>query len=335
MARGLLKALRLAGFEPRVASTFQSRDRDGDQARQADLITAAQDEAATVITTGQTAGWKAWITYHNYYKAPDLIGPKVARALHIPYVLIEATRARKRLTGPWARFAELAEEATDAADAVLYMTARDAEALQAYAPQGQIIRQLRPFLARDRLPPETNRSRSVLSVGMLRHGDKYASYELIAEALKHLNTPEWHLQIAGDGPARAQVEALMAPFDRHVSFLGALDDAGLEKAYGTHSILFWPGVNEAFGMTYLEAQAAGLAVVAQSRPGVTDVLAPAGFYPTPEQGAPALASVLDILLSDPGSVAQNGRAARRYIGETHMIESAANTLNKTLQEVLR
>src|SRR3546814_11789422 len=32
-----------------------------------------------------------WFTYHPYYKAPDWIGPKVARALRIPYVLAAAS----------------------------------------------------------------------------------------------------------------------------------------------------------------------------------------------------------------------------------------------------
>src|SRR3546814_20999217 len=43
-----------------------------------------------------------WFTYHLYYKAPDWIGPKVARALRIPYVVVEASVAYKRASGPWA-----------------------------------------------------------------------------------------------------------------------------------------------------------------------------------------------------------------------------------------
>src|SRR3546814_13479289 len=43
-----------------------------------------------------------WLTYHLYYKASDWIGPKVARALRIPYVVAEASVAYKRAAGPWA-----------------------------------------------------------------------------------------------------------------------------------------------------------------------------------------------------------------------------------------
>jgi len=28
-----------------------------------------------------------WLTYHTYYKAPDLLGPMVSRAANIPYVI--------------------------------------------------------------------------------------------------------------------------------------------------------------------------------------------------------------------------------------------------------
>ena len=95
----------------------------------------------------------------------------------------------------------------------------------------------------------------MLTVGMMRHGDKLASYQILSEALAHL-TGDWHLNIAGDGPARRQVEALMAPFGQRVRFLGLLDRKELQRVYQQSSLLAWPGVNEAYGMIYLEAQAA-------------------------------------------------------------------------------
>jgi len=43
-----------------------------------------------------------WFTYHLYHKAPDHIGPVVARQLGIPYVLAEASYAAKQARGPSA-----------------------------------------------------------------------------------------------------------------------------------------------------------------------------------------------------------------------------------------
>ena len=97
MARGILSALEYAGVEVELASRLRSRDGAGDAAVQTRIKETAKTEASRLIKTGRAAGWQGWLTYHNYYKAPDLLGPGVARALGIPYVQIESTRARKRL----------------------------------------------------------------------------------------------------------------------------------------------------------------------------------------------------------------------------------------------
>ncbi|AEI92319.1 glycosyltransferase family 4 protein [Roseobacter litoralis] len=334
MARALLAALQMCDVKADVASHLQTRDGTGDAQIQAEKQAAASVEIDALIQKGRQAGWRFWITYHNYYKAPDLIGPAVARALQIPYLLVEATRARKRLSGPWADYAKAAEAASDAAAVIFYLTLRDKEALRNYAATDQKLIHLRPFLPRENLPPIGRKERSMLSVGMFRKGDKLASYEIIAETLAKLQTPDWHLEIAGDGPARAEVEALFAPFSNKISFLGALSAQDLQDAYARAKILFWPGVNEAFGMTYLEAQAAGMAVVAQNRPGVRDVLAPGADYPSPEAGSGALAARLDMLLEMPKLTMHLGAAARAHVGAHHLLGSARTTLRTAIDEIL-
>jgi glycosyltransferase involved in cell wall biosynthesis len=334
MARGILAALTRAGVEASVVSDFTSRDGRGDVGFQSEKFASAKAEIERLVPRGQAEGWRVWVTYHNYYKAPDLLGPAVCRALDIPYIQIETTRARKRLSGPWSRFAEAAEAASDAATALLYMTNRDAEALYAYRHGAQIIAPLRPFLATDTLPLESRRKGPMLSVGMMRPGDKLASYRLIADALGALSNPEWHLVIAGDGPARPEIEALMRPHTGRITFCGALDRNALTEHYGTAGLLLWPGVNEAFGMTYLEAQAAGLAVVAQDRPGVRDVLFPGAHYPAPEAGAQGLAARLDLLLGSPKLTMHIGQAARDHVARHHLLQGASAQLRSVLDELL-
>ena len=328
IARNLLAALAHLGAEAELASRFRSRDGRGDRAVQAALIAGAEQECKAVIHRGRAAGWQAWITYHNYYKAPDLIGPAASRALGIPYLQVESTRARKRLEGPWAAFAARAEAATDSAQVVFPLSERDAEALRRDAPEGQSLLPLRPFLARSSLPPATSGGAGILAVGMMRAGDKLASYRLIAEALALLKG-DWQLEIAGDGPARPEVAAQMAPFGDRVRLLGALDPEGLAEAFGRAGIFLWPGVNEALGMVYLEAQAACLAVVAQDRPGMREVLAP-GRYPAEAAGAVGLAALLAEHIGDATARRAAGSAARAHVAAHHLLPRAAETLAQGL-----
>lgn len=320
MARAVIQALAHMGAQVDLAAQLRSRDGAGDAQVQRRLMGEAEAVLPDVIAQGHSARWQAWITYHTYYKAPDLIGPAVARALGIPYLLIEATRARKRLGGPWETFARASEAACDAADVIFYLTARDHEALAAYAPEGQTLLHLPPFLARTALPAQANGTH-LLAVGMMREAAKLPSYRLIAETFALL-PPQTALEIAGDGPARARVGALMAPFGTRVRFLGALDPDALAEAYARAGALIWPGVDEAFGMTYLEAQAHGLPVIAQDRPGVRDVLYPRP-YPSVAQGAAGLAAFAQASTPAPQDI-------RAHIRAHHLLPAAAKTLRAGL-----
>ncbi|MDW4499708.1 glycosyltransferase family 4 protein [Sulfitobacter sp. D35] len=332
MARALMLALEHTGRHVTVASTLRSYDGAGDSARQQDLEGAAQADLGRLVESGRKAGWTCWLTYHCYYKAPDLLGPAVTRQLGIPYVQIEATRARKRLDGPWARFAALSEAACDHADLIFYLTERDGETLIARAPEGQTVRRLHAFLPHTDLPPPSTLDGPMLSVGMFRPGDKLGSYRIIAETLALLQTSDWCLDIAGDGAARPQVEELIRGFGPRVRLLGECDQARLAEAYASASLLFWPGVNEAFGMAYLEAQARGLPVVAQDRPGVRDVLAGTD-QPPPAAGTSALAERIDRLLGDPALRRARSREVRAHVQSRHLLGTAARTLDDGLREV--
>jgi len=333
MARALIAALETGGYQAQVASGLRLYDGRGNVGLQADLMAKAQIEIDRLLGSSDAVGWTHWLTYHNYYKAPDLIGPAVCRALGIPYLQVESTRASKRLTGPWAAFAAASEAACDAADAVLYLTQRDSHALRRDAPDGQRLIHLHPFLARADLPVPSDLTGPMLSVAMMRHGDKLASYQLIAQSLGLLGTRDWRLDIVGDGPARDDVAALMAPFGDRVQLHGMQTGAALGTFYAHASLLLWPGVNEAFGLTYLEAQAAGIPVVAQDRDGVRDVVV--GAHPSPEDGPAALARNIDALLADPAARAAAGKTARTQVAAQHLLPAAARTLTQTLQDCAR
>ena len=323
MARNLMAVIG-ARAKVDLVSELRVHDSRGDTAFQTKMRALAVTEIDRLTKALEGSKTNLWVTYHSYYKAPDLIGPAVCRALNLPYIQIETSRARSRLSGPWAGFAAPAEAAADAADMIFYLTDLDRITLERDRTSSQHLIHLRPFLPTKTLPAPANcRSGPMLAVGMMRARDKLASYRIIADTLGAL-CGDWLLQIAGDGPARPEVEAMMTPFAPRVTFLGQLDRAGLAHAYENAALFFWPGVNEAYGMVYLEAQAAGLPVVAQDRPGVRDVLL-SGTHPPPEAGPKALAQTLTLLLNDPDLRQKQGRAAQAQIARNHLTGAASAT----------
>src|SRR4051812_38272347 len=122
IARALLRALAHAGHEGIIASRLRSFDPLGDAVRQARLQRLGQRIAQRLIARWRERDGRppdAWLTYHLYHKAPDVIGPAVARALCIPYVVVEASISPAQRDGPWAHGHALVVDAVRTADAII------------------------------------------------------------------------------------------------------------------------------------------------------------------------------------------------------------------------
>ncbi|TGD97212.1 glycosyltransferase family 4 protein [Methylobacterium nonmethylotrophicum] len=338
VARLLLRALAAAGFAPEVASSLRSRDPDG--SRHAALRAQGEAEAARLIAQLRAAPPDLWFTYHLYYKAPDWIGPAVSSALGLPYVVAEGSRAGKRADGPHALGHAGAEAALDAASLVLVMNRRDRPALEAARPRGQVLADLPPFLDLAEWPSQPPGrpagSLRLLTVAMMRAGDKLASYRLLAEALALLGDRPWSLDIAGDGPAADAVAALLAPFGPRVRRHGALPPAGLSALYAAADLLVWPAVNEAWGMALLEAQAHGCPVVAGGYGGVPEVVRDGVTGRVTEPGdAAALARAIRDLAAAPAQRAAMRDAALAFARGERGLEAAAAALRAALTPLVR
>lgn len=348
MARLLLRALGGAGFEPSLASELRSLDLAGDPDRQRAIREKAEAEADALVARWRAAPTperpRLWFTYHVYYKAPDWIGPRVADGLGIPYAVAEASRAAKRAEGPWAVGHAGAEAALDRADVIFVTTQADGEALERARPPGQRLVSLPPFLdlegwGRPASPAPGVRSEAprLLTVAMMRAGDKLASYALLARALARLADRPWTLDIVGDGEARPEVERLFAGFGAgRLRWLGAVEDGdALAAFYATSDLLVWPAVNEAYGMALLEAQALGCPVLAGGCGGVASVVRDGETGLLARCGdAGDFARALAGLLADRPALARMGDAARRFVREERTIAGAALTLRAGLAAVL-
>lgn len=335
IARLLMKAFDRGGWETSLASRLRAHQRDGNWIGQGYLFDEAVRIKHKLIQEYRKDPPAIWFTYHCYYKAPDLIGPDVAAALGIPYVIAEGYRSRKRLDGPYARFAVLAEEALDQAKIIFHLTDRGLDALERDKPEGQQLIHLPPFTALGTDPERksTDGPLKLLTVAMMRRGDKLKSYELLAEALHDLQG-DWVLDIIGDGAARPDVEALFASFGPRVNFCGLINSRDdMRAAYEAADIFVWPGVNEAFGMVYLECQAAGTPCVAQDRAGVREVVGPSSRLTNPDN-ADGMADALNEMAADRRALRDAGTAAREYVRSRHGINAASATITKAMESLL-
>jgi len=329
IARLIMAALTAADLSPRVVSRLRSLDMAGDADAQARLEAEATREAERLVLELAPDPPAAWVTYHCYYKAPDLLGPAVSAALGLPYLIVEPSISPARRDGPWARFAALSDAAIGAADRLLWTTERDRPALAA-AGHGPRMEGLPPFVAAATPPPArgAHRPLRLLTVAMMRPGDKLESYARLARALGRVDMP-WSLEVIGDGPVRGEVEALFSSLRGSVDLRGVIEDQGtLRAAYEASDLFLWPGVNEGVGMVWLEAQAAACPVIAEHGP-ASAVLVGGGRLVPPDD-APAFARAIAEAAEDRAALAAS---AARHIAEHHGLEAAARRLRGAIEAV--
>jgi glycosyltransferase involved in cell wall biosynthesis len=121
------------------------------------------------------------------------------------------------------------------------------------------------------------------------------------------------LEVVGDGPERAALEALAAAVaPGRVAFAGAVDEPAKAARLAAADVFALVSAHEAFGLVYLEAMHAGLPVVAGDVGGQTDFLRHGeNALLVPPGDVPALAAVLERLATDPGLRSRLGEAGRR------------------------
>lgn len=337
MARLLLRALGMAGHDVSVASELRSFHA-ASETEVPGLRQAALSEVERLSALYQQQGRPdMWFCYHPYYKAPDLIGPALCQRFGMAYVTAEASYSNRRNLGVWAGFqAQLLDNVTSAA-LNLCFTGRDFRGLEAAAPQARLARlspfiDAAPFLARQPQPQPG----VMATVAMMRPGDKMSSYDALSHGLAQLNDLPWRLRVVGDGPCQAQVRALFSAFPpERIDWLGELPPEAVAEVLSTASFYVWPGHGEAYGLAYLEAQAAGLPVVAEAVAGVPEVVVSGvtGVL-TPPGDAEAFATAIAEMLTNSGKRQTMAEAARARVIHHHRLEAASLRLSALLSEAL-
>ncbi|MFD1744959.1 glycosyltransferase family 4 protein [Rhizobium helianthi] len=335
MARQLWKALERGGHEVKLVSDLRSFSATPDVPEE--LIRQARDESERIATDFAKNGKPdLWFCYHPYYKSPDLLGPALCQQHGIAYVTAESSYSQRRNIGGWARSQQKVLEGIRLAKVNICLTQRDRQGLLHAQPDARCAYvppfiDTEPFLTVQPEPVPGN----LVTIAMMRAGDKLSSYEALAKALKRLAAEEWTLTVVGDGPVAEAVRELFAPLGERVRFDGQLPPDKIVSVLKTGALYLWPGHGEAYGLAYLEAQAAGLAVVAEGVAGVPEVVhhKVSGLLTAPGD-TDAYANAIRQLLRDDKYRKQLSENARHMAQERHSLDAASRDINRILAEAL-
>lgn len=281
---------------------------------------AGQLAACRRMLAALQARWGGIDAIHAHVSFPaGLIARALAREAGVPYVLTEhmspfpfpALCGRDGRPLPWLQ--------PVFADAAQVMAVSPALAAQIRAQGLRCDRVLPNVVDEDRfpaLPPPVGAPWRWLAVAALK---PQKGIDLLLRAWAQWNPPaaQARLQIAGDGPERAALQALAASLGLagRVEWLGALHPEAVPAALQQAHALVLPSRHETFGVVLAEALMAGRPVLATRCGGPEAVVGPGDGLLVPPEDVPALAAGLQQLSSTLGmqdAAALRARALDRF-----------------------
>jgi glycosyltransferase involved in cell wall biosynthesis len=328
IARGLLRYLAARGHDCAQPLRFRSRwfwkTARGRLDAVRTIVRALQYAAA--------ARPDLWITYHTYYKSPDLAGPIVRRLLKIPYVLLETSYATRWRKLPQTRFGFYCNRiALKSADHLFTNSLADIAGLRRIVPIERITHVPSGIFPEDfeRNPAAGASVRArhgigpgaklLLSAALMRPGVKFESLAHLIRSLALLTgkDADFTLLVAGDGPMEPELRRMAQTLlPGRVIFAGRIAREEMSGYYSAADLFVYPGIRESIGMVYLEAQACGLPVVALETPGSVQVVrsGETGILVS-HDGGRALADAVKGLLDDPALREKMSANAREFVRE--------------------
>jgi teichuronic acid biosynthesis glycosyltransferase TuaC len=178
---------------------------------------------------------------------------------------------------------------------------------------------------------------TITTVGHLVHRKRHADV-LRALWLLRDRVPDLRYLVIGDGPERATLARLAADLgvaDR-VELAGQLPHAEALARSRTAHLFAMPSIDEAFGVAYVEAMAAGLPVIGcYGEPGPQEIAeAGDGIQLVPPGDPEALADAIAGELADSRSLATRGARARETVRRSFTWERCGTTTAAAYEEAL-
>jgi glycosyltransferase involved in cell wall biosynthesis len=190
------------------------------------------------------------------------------------------------------------------------------------APNAAARRPDEPLAAR----PVNARKASLLFVGRLQ---KRKRVDALLRACATLPEPKPQLVIVGDGPERAELEALAKAVYPSARFVGAKHGEELKPFFADADLFVLPGTG---GLAIQEAMASGLPVLVARGDGTQDDLVRAGngWQIAPDDDA-ALAAALREALSDAKRLRKMGKESYRIVCDEINIEKMVGVFVQAVQ----
>ncbi len=187
--------------------------------------------------------------------------------------------------------------------------------------------------------PSVGRSEppSFLYMGRLK---RYKGVDLAIRALAVArdSMPQLSLDVAGNGDARPQLEALARELGQEaaVRFHGFVTEVEKIRLLRSTWANVFPSPKEGWGITVVEAAACGTPSIASDSPGLRDSVrhGQSGFL-VPHGDVAALAARMTELARDPQLVARLGQAGRRFAEQLTWDAAAAETEDHLTQIIER
>lgn len=292
-----------------------------------------------------------WLTYHTYYKAPDLIGPWICRLLKINYVIFQgiySTKRKKRLKTVPGFY--LNRAALTRADHVFTNKLSDLKNLKRIISPGSLTYikpGIRPgaFKKDDRLGADQRKKWGIkkdcpviLTAGMFRDDVKTEGLSWLIRCCGKLAEKQhrFHLVIAGSGKMEKDLKKLARQYipGQH-TFAGKIQREQMSAFYSSGDLFAFPGIRESLGMVYLEAQSCALPVVAFLNGGIPEVVEnkKTGVL-LPMYDCRQFSDTLAYLLSHGDICRQMGRDAAAHVRKNHDTGKNYGKLEQILNKVV-
>ena len=286
-------------------------------------------ERGRLLRRLRPGGSDLWLTYHAYYKGPDLLGPHVAACKGIPYVIFQgayATKYRRDLRTLPGFY--LNRRALQAARHVFVNKKVDLINLKRLLPPERVSYVAPGICPADFCFDSKRRTelRSqwhsddgpvLLTAAMLRPGVKAQGVAWVIRACGRLlrRGHDFKLVVVGDGEEAGALQRLAdVQIPGKCRFVGKVPRSEMYHFYSAADLFVFPGIAESLGMVFLEAQSCRLPVVAFDNAGVPEVVenGRTGVLTPFNEMTPFVRAVED-LIREPGRRQKMGCAAEEFI----------------------